>query len=89
MKTTPLSHPRCRPVFLMKYVLLFIFMISSNLALSQTNFFVTPEGALDKVFDQRGVQYNLSDLMTDKDGSGAITQSYFMDCGSSSIFNLY
>ena len=44
---------------------------------------ITPDGILDKVFDQSGNEYILSDLLVSKSG---VT---LMNCSSTSYFNLY
>ena len=44
---------------------------------------VTPNGILDKVFDQSGKEYALSDLLVEKSGATLI------NCSTTSYFNLY
>ena len=87
MKTTQHLLPTFTSSFFKKLFLLLI-MASSNLVFSQQNFLVTPEGVLDKVFDDRGTQYNLSDLMVDNTVSGT-GRSALVTCSTTSIFNLY
>lgn len=45
--------------------------------------YVTPNGVLDKVFDQTGKEYALSDLLVNRSGVTLI------NCSSTSYFNLY
>jgi len=44
---------------------------------------ITPSGVLDKVFDQSGKEYALSDLLVERSGTTLI------NCSSTSYFNLY
>ena len=84
------QHNIQRKVLIIKgrLLLIMIFLLNFNFIFSQQNFFVTPLGVLDKVFDQRGVQYNLADLLINND-TGSSGRSVLVTCSSTSIFNLY
>ena len=64
-------------------------LLISNVIFGQISTLIdlTPKGVLDKVYDQEGNQYNLSDLIIDN--GSATSKSVLVTCSSTSYFNLY
>ena len=60
---------------------MFLFMVTGYSQSKPEEIYVTPNGVLDKVFDQAGKEYALSDLLVNRSGVTLI------NCSSTSYFN--
>lgn len=69
------------------FLMALIFSFKSLYA--QQGGYATPTGVLDNVFDQRGLKYNLTDVIIDKTGSNGRPPVVLINCNANSIFNLY
>ena len=69
------------------FITVTLFIYSASVA-QQQPLLVTPDGILDKVYDSRGNEYNLSDLLINVNTSTA-SKSALVGCATNTIFDLY
>ncbi|MGC4040222.1 MAG: hypothetical protein QM710_05390 [Flavobacterium sp.] len=85
MKQTNKQHRAL--IIRMKLLLIMLLAMSSNFVFSQKD--LTSPVIIDRVFDQNGTEYKLSDITVKKSANSAAARTVSVNCSSTSIFNLY